>query len=74
MVAEGPSNAEIVARLCLSAATVQNHIVRILAKLGLQDRVQVGTSNRHGRSSKRSCVMTDVGIRVQVHGGSTTGI
>jgi hypothetical protein len=33
-----------------------------------------GTSNRHSGSSKKSCVITDVGIRVQVHGGSMTGI
>jgi hypothetical protein len=33
-----------------------------------------GTSNWHGGSSKRSYVIADVGIRVQVHGGSMTGI
>ena len=43
LVAQGRTNAEIARALCITEHTVKGHLVKILRKLGLENRVQLAT-------------------------------
>ena len=44
LVADGLSNAEVAERICIEPASVKRSVTRILAKLGLRDRVQLAVA------------------------------
>jgi DNA-binding CsgD family transcriptional regulator len=54
LIAEGLSNEQIAERLVLSTGTVANHVAHILAKLGLQSRVQVAVNIAAQRTTQQS--------------------
>jgi DNA-binding NarL/FixJ family response regulator len=49
LVADGASNRQVGDQLCLSESTVRTYLTDILAKLGLENRVQLAMyALRHG--------------------------
>jgi DNA-binding NarL/FixJ family response regulator len=58
LVANGLSNAEIAADLCLSEATVKSHVARILDRLDLRSRVQIAIF-----AYEHALVSTERGVR-----------
>ena len=59
LLAEGCSNAEIAQRLYISRRTAEHHVARILAKLGLRNRAEVGRV-RAARADPR--IRSQIGI------------
>lgn len=49
LLAEGATNREIAARLCITPGTVKNHVTSILGKLGVNDRTQAALKARESR-------------------------
>ncbi|MFI1972580.1 response regulator transcription factor [Streptomyces cinnamoneus] len=50
-IGQGRTNAQIASDLCMSLPTVTSHVAHILAKLGLNNRVQIALLvNRSGRA------------------------
>jgi DNA-binding NarL/FixJ family response regulator len=54
-VGQGRSNAEIAAELHMSVATVKAHVSRLLAKLELDNRVQIALLVQDAAGAPRSC-------------------
>src|SRR5688572_13103798 len=54
LIAEGLSNERIAEQLVLTPGTVANHVARILAKLGVQSRVQVAVNVAVQKSNGQS--------------------
>lgn len=52
LVCTGATNREIAAKLFISENTVKNHLKNIMAKLHIQNRVQLATYTRENRSIK----------------------
>lgn len=71
LLADGPSNPEIAARLYLSRRTVEHHVASVLSKLGLRNRAEAAAFATRRRSGRVDGVGGELGEFTDVRSGRT---